>query len=127
MTEFEIDAEMILLVPFSLGTLASLGLIEGDILPFISLGDELITIGNAVITIGRGLAIASLAGVLINRDSELLDNLGFIEVWVVYTTVGLILAPPFFPIFQSTLAETPAGVLAFLVQAAGFTLVSYIN
>jgi len=127
MSEFEIDLEMILLVPFSLGTLASLGLIEGNLLPFIDLGDEIVTLGSATFTLGRLLAIASLVGVLVNRDSDLFDNLGVIEVWVVYTTVGLILAPPFFPIFADTLAQTPAGVIAFVTQAAGFSLVSYIN
>lgn len=127
MTEFEMDLEMLLLVPFSLGTLASLGLIESNIIPLVDLGSELINLGNASITLGRGLAIASLFGVLVNRDSDLIDEMGAVEVWIVYATVGLILAPPFFPILESTFAESAAGVGAFLVQAAGFTLVSYIN
>jgi hypothetical protein len=127
MSEFDIDLEMILLVPFALGSLASLGLIEANLLPIVDLGDELITLGNAVFTLGRVIAIGSLLAVLVNRDSDLFDNLGVIEIWVVYTTVGLILAPPFFPIFADTLAQTPAGVIAFLTQSAGFTLVSYIN
>lgn len=128
MAEFEFDTELFVFAPlFILGSLASLSLIEADVLPIIDLGDTFLELGDVRFTFGRVLAIGGLAGVLINRDTELFDNLGAIEIWVVYATVGLIIAPPFFPIFADTLAQTPAAIIAFITQSAGFTLVSYIN
>ena len=128
MVELEFDRELIFFYPvFALGTAVSLGIISADILPFVNMSDVLLTLGGADLTVGRVLAIGALAGVVVNRDSSLRDNLGVIELWVVYATVGLLLAPPFFPIFQETLVGGFAGVVSFLVQSIGFTIVSYIN
>ena len=129
MTKFELDMETFVLFPvFALGTAVSLGLVEASMIPIIDLGETLLTTGNIEWTIGRVLSILALAAVVINRDDPLdFDAWGVLEAWTVYVTIGLIVAPPFFPALADTLASTVAGVLAFLVQGIGFSLVTYIN
>lgn len=128
MTYLELDKEMYFLFPaFALGTAASLGLIEPTFLPWINLDDVLLSMGNIDWTIGRVISIVALAAVFINRDTSVLERLGTLEVWVVYVTVGLILAPPIFPAFAETVAETPAAFIAFVAQSMGFAIVTYIN
>lgn len=128
MAEFELDRDWLLLYPiFALGTAASLGLVQTDILPFVNLSDTFYTVANAEFTVGRIFSIAALIGVFVTRDSDVFDRVGGVELFVLYATIGLIIAPPFFPVFQETLAEGPAGVVAFLVQSIGYTIVTYLN
>jgi hypothetical protein len=129
MTKFELDTETYLLFPFfALGTAASLGLVSADILPWFELSEVILDIGNIEWTIGRLLSVGALAGVVINRDEPFdFDGWGAIELWTLYATVGLIIAPPFFPAFSETLAETPAAFISFIVQSIGFALITYIN
>jgi hypothetical protein len=126
MAEQQIDTEVLLIIPFSIGAAASLGLVGTDILPFVNLGDTLLTTGSIDWTIGRGTALVSLIAVLVNRDASVFDT-GGIDLWVAYATIGLVLAPPFLPALESTLAEQPAAIIAFVVQSIGFTLVSWSN
>jgi hypothetical protein len=123
---FDIDPEIFLVIVFSWGAAASLGLVESNIIPFVDAGAELLTFGNATITIGRLASIGSLIAVFVWRDAPLSDTSG-IDAWIVYATIGLVVAPPLFPAFADTLAQTPAAVIAFTVQSTGFLLVSYIN
>jgi hypothetical protein len=129
MTQLELDTETFLFFPiFALGTAASLGLVSVDILPFVNLGEVLIDFGNIEWTIGRLLSIGALGAVVINRDDPLnFDGWGVIEVWVFYATVGLIIAPPFFPTFEGWITETPAAFLSFTAQSIGFALITYVN
>jgi hypothetical protein len=101
MTQFDLDTETFVLFPlFALGAAATLGLVSADILPWFNLGDVVVSFASIDWTIGRLLAIAALGGVLINRDEPLdFETWGAIEVWTFYVTIGLILAPPFFPAF----------------------------
>lgn len=122
----DIDLEMLLILPFSWGAAVSLGLVGDEIIPFISASETLFTAGNASITVGRIVSILALGAVFYNRDASLTDTSG-IDAWIVYATVGLLVAPPLFPAFQETLASGIAGLIAFTVQSTGFLLVSYIN
>lgn len=126
MSEMDIDLEMLLILPFSWGAAVSLGLVGDEIIPFISASETLFTAGNASITVGRIVSILALGAVFYNRDASLTDTSG-IDAWIVYATVGLLVAPPLFPAFQETLASGIAGLIAFTVQSTGFLLVSYIN
>jgi hypothetical protein len=126
MVQGDFDRELLLFVPFSLGTAASLGLIQTNILPFIDLGQTLLSTGTIDWTIGRGLAVAALAGVLINRDASLLET-GGVDAWIAWATLGFLLAPPFLPAFADTLAQQPAATISFSVQSLGFGLVSWSN
>jgi hypothetical protein len=126
MSEMDIDLEMLLILPFSWGAAVSLGLVGDEIIPFISASEVLFTAGNASITVGRIVSILALGAVFYNRDASITDTSG-IDAWIVYATVGLLVAPPLFPAFQETLASGIAGLIAFTVQSTGFLLVSYIN
>lgn len=129
MTKFELDAETYLLFPlFALGAAGSLGMVDANILPWFSLNEVILDLGAIEWTIGRVLALTSLAAVVVNRDEPFdFDEWGMIEMWTLYATIGLIIAPPFFPAFAETLAETPAAFISFTVQSIGFGLITYIN
>jgi hypothetical protein len=121
------DTETYLLFPaFALGTGATLGLISADFVPFINLGDVVLEFGTIEWTVGRVIAALALLAVLFNRQASITDTRG-IDLWVTYATLGLILAPPFFPAFAETLAEQPASWIAFTVQSVGFAIVTYVN
>jgi hypothetical protein len=121
------DTETYLLFPaFALGTGATLGLISADFVPFVNLGDAVLEFGTITWTVGRIIAALSLLAVLFNRQASITDTKG-IDLWVTYATLGLILAPPFFPAFADTLAQQPASWIAFTVQSVGFAIVTYVN
>ncbi|TYT61803.1 hypothetical protein [Natrialba swarupiae] len=123
---YDIDLEMLLIIPFSWGAAASLGMIDDNIIWFLDAGSVIFEQGNVELTVGRIVSLASLLFVLVSRDASLSDTRG-IDVWIVYATVGLIVAPPLFPAFADTLAHQPAAMISFTVQSTGFLLVSYIN
>lgn len=123
---FDVDIEMLLIVVFAWGAGTSLGLVDDTILPIIDAGSALFDVGNATITPGRLASIGSLLFVFFYRDAPLSETSG-IDLWIVYATIALVIAPPLFPAFADTLAQTPAAFIAFTVQSTGFMLVSYIN
>lgn len=129
MAQFSLDTETYVIYPlFAVGTAATLGIVSTDILPFIDLGQTAVTAGGLDITFGRLLAIAALAAVFFNRDDGFnLDGFGALELWAIYATVGLIVAPPFFPTLQDTLAGGAASFVSFTVQSIGFALISWMN
>lgn len=130
MAELEIDREIILVVPFSLGAMVSLGLIEGDIIPFIDLSQTLMEVGDGEVAWSHLISFLSLGAVVVNRDDSWRDqlrSLGAVEAWIVWATLGMLIAPPLLPAFESFLTQEPAAVIALLVQTMGFGLVSYIN
>jgi hypothetical protein len=126
MAQKSFDWELLLIVPFSIGAAASLGLVDTNVLPFLDLGETIYEQGNIDFTAGRILAILSLLAVFINRDASLGDT-GGIDLWIVYTTIALVLVPPLLPALEDTLAQQPAAIIAFVVQGLGFTFVSYEN
>lgn len=101
-------------------------MVDLSFIPFIDMGAVLFAPGNIELTIGRIISIASLLGVFFNREVGFRST-SFIDAWIVYVTIGLVLAPPLFPAFQDTLAQQPAAILSFLAQSTGFTIVSYLN
>ncbi len=129
MTQFELDTETYLLYPlFALGAASTLGIVSTDILGFINLGNTVLTTAGIDWSIARGLSLVALLSVIINRDDPLnTDAWGAVEVWAFYVTIGLVIAPPFFPALQSTLAGEVWAFVAFTVQSIGFALITYIN
>ena len=127
--EFSLDIEMFVLYPlFALGVGATLGLISQDFLPVLSLDSTVIETAGIEWSQGRVLALAALVGVVANRDTDLnLDGFGGLELFVVYATVGLLVAPPFYPPLESTLAGDVAAFVSFTVTSIGFALVSWLN
>jgi len=124
--DYSFNPEILLIIPFSWGTAVSLGLIDSSIIPIIDAGAVLLTIGNINVTIGRAVSLLSLGIVFFNREVGFTAT-SFIDAWIVYATVGLVLAPPLFPVFVDTIAATPAAFLAFTVQSIGFGAVSFMN
>jgi hypothetical protein len=118
---------MLLLIPFGLGTASTLGIVETGIIPFIDMGNILLEFGGVGLSVGRIISMATLLAVFFRRDESVLSKLGVIETWIVYVTIGLIIAPPFFPVFAETFLAGFAGVFAFLTQSIGFSIVSYAN
>jgi len=129
MTKLELDKESYLIFPlFLLGSAVSLGLLSTDILGFIDLGETLLTTGDIEWTIGRGISVAALGTVFINRDAPLdFDNWGLVETWTVYVTIALVIAPPIFPALAETLVADEWAFVSLTVQSIGFGLVTYIN
>jgi hypothetical protein len=129
MTKLEADAETYIVYPlFALGAAISLGIISGDILPVIDLSNTLATIGGIEWTGARVLSLVALGAVMFNRDSSFdFAGWGTVELWVLYATLGLIIAPPFFPALQETLVGGVAAFVSFTVQSIGFVLITYIN
>lgn len=123
----EFDTETYLLFPlFALGTGATLGLIGTDILPLIDLGDTLADTAGITWTYGRVLSAATLLYVLFSRQATIKETSG-IDLWATWATLGLIIAPPFFPAFADTLAQQPAAWIAFVGQSIGFAVITYLN
>lgn len=131
--QFNLDTETYLLFPiFGLGAAATLGIVSTDFLTELGLGIDLGSVvletGGIEWTIGRVMSLVALAAVIINREEPFdFDGWGVIELWVLYATVGMIIAPPFFPALEETIASTPASFVAFTVQSIGFGLISWIN
>ena len=123
---FDLDLSMLLIVVFSWGAATSLGLIGDNVLPFVDAGATIWEVGNATFTIGRIVSIATLLFVFFYRDAPLSDTNG-IDLWIVYATIGLVIAPPLFPALESTIASQPAALVAFTVQSTGFLLVDWVN
>jgi len=127
MTLRELDTETYLLYPlFALGAAATLGLVQTDLLPFIDLADTFAEMGGITWTYGRVLSAASLIAVMVNRQASIRETSG-VDLWVAYATLGLVIAPPFFPALSDTLAQQPASWVAFIVQSIGFAIVTYLN
>lgn len=126
MAEDTLDLETLAIFPFAWGAATSLGLVEDTIIPLVDAGQTLFTFGNLTFTIGAIVSVASLLGVLIHRDASITETAG-VDAWAAYATIGLVLAPPLFPAFESTLAATPAALIAFTVQSYGFMVISYLN
>ena len=126
MAKLQLDKETWVAIPlFTLGAAITLGFVSGDLFG-IDLGQALIARGGVEITISRVMSLIALGMVTINRDIDW-GELGGLDLWVVYVTAGLIIAPPFFPIVADTIAATPYSIVTFLVQTMGITLASYIN
>ena len=128
MAQMQVDADWVAAYPvFALGTAVSLGFIETDILPFIDLGMVLLESSGIELTLGRLMSAVALLAVYFNRDAAIIDQFGIIETWIVYATLGLIIAPPFFPLLSDTIAGGLAGVVVFIIQSIGFTIVTLLN
>jgi hypothetical protein len=126
MAHNSLDLELLLIIPFSIGAAASLGMVQTDIFPIIDLGEVIFSTGNIELTAGRIMSILSLAAVAIHRDASILDTKG-IDLWILYATIGMVLVPPFVPALSETLAQQPAAIIAFTVQSTGFAFISYTN
>lgn len=89
------------------------------------------TIGSGVgaiqLTIAKSIAIGALAVALATNKPNF-SAMGGLQVWVAVATIGLILAPPFSPMLQSFIqTNAVAGIVALVVQSAGYYTLSYLG
>lgn len=96
-----------------------------------NLADPILTIGTGAsaisISIAKIIAILAL-GVAVATNKPDLDTMGAIQTWTAIATVGLVLAPPFSPFLESLIQSTTvAGIVAVVVQSAGFYTLSYLG
>lgn len=129
MARSQVDTVDLAAMPlFILGSLTELGLLGNLNLPL--LGDPsqtIVTLGSSTdISLAVLLSLAAL-GVVIYTNQWTLSALGGMQAWVVIATVGLIILPPFMPLLQDLLSADIGAYGAFIVQTAGYTVLSYMG
>jgi len=111
---------------FVICVMMSLGMMSSTI-GGIELGETLLDLGSDHgFSVANVLAIATLGYVAYTNDWGGGMMTG-IQAWIVLATIGLLIAPPFLPIVQDTLAQYPANVFALVVQVGGFISFSYVG
>jgi hypothetical protein len=113
---------------FILGSLTELGLLGGLDLPLLGdPGQTIFTIGSSTeISLALVVSLAALAVVVYTNEWSL-SAMGGIQAWIVVATIGLIILPPFMPILQDVLSADIGKYAAFMVQTAGYTVLSYMG
>jgi len=127
MAKNQVDREAYLLLPvFIAGSASTVGLIASDFLQVIDLSTVVFSTVNIEWTLGRIIAVGALGVVTFHRDASIRETRGF-DLWIMWATLGFLLAPPFFPVLAEYLHETPAGVVSFVVTGIGFSIISFKN
>ncbi|WP_335999363.1 hypothetical protein [Halorientalis halophila] len=67
--------------------------------------------------------LALLAAYASNRKD--LSQMTNVERWILFATIGLVIAPPFMPVLDGLLTNKLAGLVAVVIQAGGFYSLSY--
>ena len=80
--------------------------------------------GETVISAAMVLQIAALAAVFITNKPEL-DLSSGIEAWLFIATLALVVLPPFVPLLDALLGSVIAGIVAFIIQSFGISLLAY--
>jgi len=113
---------------FILGSLTELGLLGSMKLPLVGDPSEtIVTLGSSTdISLAILLSLSAL-GVVIYTNNWTLSAMGGIQAWVVVATVGLIILPPFMPLLQDVLSADIGKYASFIVQTAGYTVLSYMG
>lgn len=126
-TKMNVNAADYLSFPvFIIAAAVSLGLLSSTILGF-DLG------ATYSLGAGHGFSVANIAAILslgyVAYTNDWSGNIAWkgIQGWLVVSTVGLLIAPPFLPLLQNTLAQTPAAITALVIQAGGFVTFSYVG
>ncbi|SDJ63073.1 hypothetical protein SAMN05216226_106103 [Halovenus aranensis] len=126
-TAMEVNTHDFLVFPvFVAAAAVALGILDSTLMGF-DLSTTLLDLGeNHALSIANGLAIASLGVVAYTNDWHSTEMTG-IQAWLIVATVGMVIAPPFFPVFTETLAETPGALVALAVQCGGFLTFSWLG
>lgn len=130
MAEMKVDRELVLAIPFMLGSLVTLDILAADSLQVVDLAYVWYAGHGMTLQTAHLLQIVPLAMIVINRDQSFVKQiraLGAIEAFIVYVTVGLVIAPPFLPELAGTVAYQPLAFMTFAVQTIGLGIISFIN
>jgi hypothetical protein len=121
-----LDGEDLYAAPlFVLGSLTSLELIDSTWFGF-DLAAELMSLGGASISVAQIMSAAALMYVLYTNDLDFTGLTG-VNLWLVYVTIGLVFAPPFYEPLSQLITTRVGAVFAFLAQTTGFTVISYLK
>lgn len=127
--ETDVDNELLLYPVFGVFTAITLGLVDPSAVPvFGDMFDTiLLTTGEIDWTVARAGSLVTLLFVLVNRDRSLSETEG-LDLYLTYVTIGLIVAPPFVGVLETTLsAGGIASVLAWIAQSYAYAAISLIN
>ena len=125
-TSMRVNLHDYLLLPVYVICIAvALGLITSDPMGF-DLGQAVWESGDHYLSIANLGALATLAYVAYSNDWSN-AHLSSVQIWIIIATVGLIIAPPFFPVLEGTLTETPAALVAAGIQIGGYVTFSYVG
>jgi len=112
---------------FVIASGVSVGLFEFS--PFgLDFGDPLITFGQSMeVSFATIVAILALVIAFATNRPDF-SKLGAVETWVTIVTVILVVGQPVMPLLDTIFQSTPiAGLVALILQASGFYVLSYLG
>ena len=91
----------------------------------------LVTLGSGTggieITTARIISVLAVLVAFATNKPDF-DQMGAVETWVAFVTIGLVLAPPFTPFLSELIAGSAiVGIVAVIIQSAGFYTISYLG
>lgn len=123
----DIDDEIYVIVPLYMVSLFYLFLDSNIWKPVDDVFKSIVyTHEHIEVTFALIVAVACLLFIIVHRDRTLRETKG-IDVWVVYATIGILVTPPFVPMFEEVLATTPANIFAFWSALIGIFIASALN
>jgi hypothetical protein len=126
-TTMRVNLEDYLGLPvFVIAVAVSLGLLDSTMMG-LDLGATLLDLGSDHgFSVANTLAIATLGYVAYSNEWDR-GAMSGVQMWIVLATVGFLIAPPFLPVLENTLAQQPAAIAALVVQVGGYMTFSYIG
>ncbi|MFD1585502.1 hypothetical protein ACFR9U_00790 [Halorientalis brevis] len=114
---------------FVLSSAIAMGLINFELMGFDLASTALEFTSDGYVSTVTYAGIISLLALLIAYATNRRDfsGMGFVELWVVVATVGLVIAPPFVPVLSGLLSNKFAGLIAVVIQAGGYYSLSYVG
>lgn len=126
MADLSLDGNDLFAAPlFVLGSLVQLELVNNSWFGFDLLG-EVMSFGSASVSVAQVLSMGALLYVLYTNDLDF-GGLTGVNLWLVYVTIGLVFAPPFYEPLGDLLTTQAGALIAFLAQTTGFTIISYLK
>ena len=129
MTRGEFDTLDIVASPlFALGALTDNNIIDAPTVMGWNPADIIWQAGaHTEVTWATLLSIIAL-GFVIYTNKPSVSVYGGVQAWMVITTVGLVLAPPFVPIVEQFITHNQlVGFLAFSLQSSGYAVISWLG
>lgn len=126
----QIDIEDAVVSPFFvLSSAIAVGLISFSLFGFDfgSTAYELTAAGYTTTIKWATLGSIIALGIAYATNKPTLSSMGLIETWAVVATIALVMAPPFVPLLSALLSSKIAGLVAVIIQAAGFYSLSYLG
>ena len=126
-TSMRVNVEDMVGLPIFVAAAAvALGILDSTIMGF-DLGQNVIELGGGhAFSVANILALLTLGYVAFSNDWSRGD-ISALQIWLIAATVALVIAPPFLPVLVESIAETPAALVALLIQTGGYVAFSYVG